>query len=113
MFLEKSQIWLLFRKRLPGNDRESEGAHDDPLAIEHLGEKFRKGEKEDGGLKTVNETEEDVEEIMGMNNFRKRTLMRNQALPSSFSTSGLQQSGGQRQDMELFSTRPLMATAFE
>ena len=47
---------------LPGDDRESKGAHDDPLAIEHLGEELHEGEEEDGG-EEENDDEEGGEEM--------------------------------------------------
>ena len=38
---------------LPGDDGESKGAHDDPLAIEHLQERLHGGVEGDGGVDEV------------------------------------------------------------
>ena len=40
---------------LPGDNGESKGAHDDPLAIEHLGEKLHEGEDGDSDEKEVDD----------------------------------------------------------
>ena len=59
---------------LPGNDGESKGAHDDPLAIDHLQQRLQEEEQGDDGVEEVDEEE------MGENEKKKkkRTLMRNQ-----------------------------------
>ena len=59
---------------LPGDDVESKGAHDNPLAIEHLEQRLH--EEEEGGGDGVEEVDE--EEMGGMIKKKKRTLMRNQ-----------------------------------
>ena len=44
---------------LPGDDGESKGAHDDPLAIEHLQERLHGGVEGDGGVDDVDEEEDE------------------------------------------------------
>ena len=44
---------------LPGDDGESKGAHDDPLAIEHLQERLHEGKEGDGGVDDVDEEEDE------------------------------------------------------
>ena len=61
---------------LPGDDGESKGAHDDPLAIEHLEEKLH--EEEEGDDVGVEEVGEEIDEKEMIKRKKKRTLMRNQ-----------------------------------
>ena len=65
---------------MPGDDGESKGAHDEPLAIEHLEERHLDKEREDTKEKKEEVGKEADEKDMGkvIKRMKKRTLMRNQ-----------------------------------
>ena len=44
---------------LPGDDGESKGAHDDPLAIDHLQQRLHGEEEEEEGGDSVEEVDEE------------------------------------------------------
>ena len=52
---------------LPGDDGESKGAHDDPLAIDHLQQRLHGEEEEEGGDSVEEVDEEGDLKEMGEN----------------------------------------------